>query len=93
MLNFTIRPLAETDLSEWLRLRSLLWDASSENDHKSEMLEIIEDLDSQYVVVCDLGEGRLAALFLLLGGVLYVRHAENIGRLARGEEMRIGEKR
>jgi aminoglycoside 6'-N-acetyltransferase I len=60
MLNYTIRPLAETDLSEWLRLRSLLWDASSENDHKSEMLEIIENLESQYVVVCDLGGGRLA---------------------------------
>ena len=40
-----------------------------------------------------MGEWRLGALFLLLGGVLYVRHAENIGRLARGEETRIGEKR
>ncbi len=39
------------------------------------------------------GEWRLAALFLLLGGLLYARHAENIGRLARGEETRIGEKR
>jgi glycerol-3-phosphate acyltransferase PlsY len=39
------------------------------------------------------GEWRLAALFLLLGAILYVRHAENIGRLARGEEARIGEKR
>ena len=35
---------------------------------------------------------RLAALFLLLGGLLYLRHAANIGRLARGEEARIGEK-
>jgi acyl phosphate:glycerol-3-phosphate acyltransferase len=40
-----------------------------------------------------MGEWRLAALFLLLGGLLYARHAENIGRLARGEETRIGEKR
>jgi glycerol-3-phosphate acyltransferase PlsY len=39
------------------------------------------------------GEWRLAALFVLLGGLLYIRHAENIGRLARGEETRIGEKR
>lgn len=38
-----------------------------------------------------MGEWRLAALFLLLGGLLYVRHAANIGRLARGEETRIGE--
>jgi glycerol-3-phosphate acyltransferase PlsY len=33
----------------------------------------------------------LAALFLLLTVLLYIRHAANIGRLARGEEARIGE--
>ncbi|MGD9502113.1 MAG: glycerol-3-phosphate 1-O-acyltransferase PlsY [Methyloceanibacter sp.] len=38
-----------------------------------------------------MGEWRLAALFLLLGALLYVRHAANIGRLMRGEETRIGE--
>lgn len=37
------------------------------------------------------GEWRLAALFLLLAALLYIRHAGNIGRLARGEEARIGE--
>jgi glycerol-3-phosphate acyltransferase PlsY len=45
------------------------------------------------LMLAAMGEWRLAALFLLLGGLLYVRHAENIGRLARGEETRIGEKR
>jgi glycerol-3-phosphate acyltransferase PlsY len=45
------------------------------------------------LMLAAMGEWRLAALFLLLGCVLYVRHAENIGRLARGEETRIGEKR
>lgn len=34
---------------------------------------------------------RLAGLFLLLTALLYIRHAANIGRLARGEETRIGE--
>jgi glycerol-3-phosphate acyltransferase PlsY len=38
-----------------------------------------------------MGAWRLAALFLLLGVLLYLRHAANIGRLARGEEARIGE--
>jgi glycerol-3-phosphate acyltransferase PlsY len=33
---------------------------------------------------------RLAALFLLLTVLLYIRHASNIARLARGEEARIG---
>jgi glycerol-3-phosphate acyltransferase PlsY len=34
---------------------------------------------------------ELAALFLLLTVLLYVRHASNIGRLVKGEEARIGE--
>ncbi len=38
-----------------------------------------------------IGEWRLAALFLLLAVLLYLRHAANIGRLAKGEEARIGE--
>jgi glycerol-3-phosphate acyltransferase PlsY len=38
-----------------------------------------------------MGEWRLAALFLLLAALLYMRHATNIGRLAKGEEARIGE--
>jgi aminoglycoside 6'-N-acetyltransferase I len=58
--DFTIRPLAESDLAEWLRLRHLLWDESSEDDHKAEMVDIIEHSDSQFVAVADLGSGRLA---------------------------------
>lgn len=57
---FTIRPLSESDLSDWLRLRLLLWDESSEDDHKAEMVDIIENSDSQFVAVADLGGGRLA---------------------------------
>ncbi len=37
------------------------------------------------------GQSRLAGLFLLLTVLLYIRHASNIERLARGEEARIGE--
>lgn len=36
------------------------------------------------------GQRELAALFLVLTVLLYWRHAANIGRLARGEEARIG---
>jgi len=39
------------------------------------------------------GQWRLAALALLLTLLLYMRHAGNIGRLARGEEARIGERK
>ena len=38
------------------------------------------------------GQWRLAGLFLLLTLLLYIRHAANIERLARGEEARIGER-
>ena len=37
------------------------------------------------------GQSRLAMLFLLLTVLLYIRHASNIDRLARGKESRIGE--
>jgi len=55
-----VRPIAERDLSEWLRLRQKLWDATSEEDHKAEMLDIIEHTDTQLVLVADSGDGRLA---------------------------------
>lgn len=57
---YTIRPLVETDLTEWLRLRKILWDGASEDDHREEMVDIIEHSDSQLVVVADRGDGRLA---------------------------------
>jgi aminoglycoside 6'-N-acetyltransferase I len=59
--NVTIRPLAEGDLEEWLRLRQRLWDQSGEDEHKSEMVGIIEHPDSQFVAVADSGDGRLVA--------------------------------
>ncbi len=55
-----IRQLEERDLAEWLRLRTLLWDQTSEDDHKVEMVDIIEHSDSQFVAVADAGAGRLA---------------------------------
>jgi glycerol-3-phosphate acyltransferase PlsY len=43
------------------------------------------------LVLALMGAWPLAALFLVLAVLLYLRHADNIGRLARGEETRIGE--
>ncbi|HBR58538.1 MAG TPA: aminoglycoside 6'-acetyltransferase [Blastocatellia bacterium] len=56
---FNVRLLGEQDLNEWLRLRKLLWDAASEDDHRSEMLDIIEHPESQVVLVAENGNGRL----------------------------------
>lgn len=58
--NCVIRSLEERDLAEWLRLRASLWDQTSEDAHKEEMVDIIEHPDSQFVGVADTGDGRLA---------------------------------
>jgi aminoglycoside 6'-N-acetyltransferase I len=60
-VEYTIRPLVESDLNEWLRLRRLLWDQAAEDDHREEMVDIFEHPDSQLVVVADRGDGDLAA--------------------------------
>src|SRR5437773_2775028 len=57
---FIVRPIAEKDLSEWFRLRRRLWDATSDEDHKAEMLDILDHTDTQLVLVADTGNGRLA---------------------------------
>ncbi len=58
-IQFNIRSLEEQDLNEWLRLRTLLWDEADEDDHRSEIVDIIEHSDSQFVAVADPGDGRL----------------------------------
>ena len=55
-----VRPITEEDLAEWFRLRSMLWDATGEDDHKAEMLDILDHTDTQLVIVADAGDGRLA---------------------------------
>ncbi len=57
--NWSIRALRESDLSEWLRLRKMLWDETPENDHRDEMVDIIEHPDTQCVIVADKGDGTL----------------------------------
>lgn len=57
---FILRPLEDDDLEEWFRLRRLLWDATTDEDHKSEMLEIFEHQDTQLVLVVQGPDGRLA---------------------------------
>ncbi len=56
---FRIRPIQENDLSEWFRMRKMLWDASSDDEHKDEMLGIFEHSDTQHVLVAELDTGQL----------------------------------
>jgi len=57
--NYAVRPVRESDLNEWFRLRKLLWDENDDGDHRSEMLDILEHPDSQLVLVADSGNGEL----------------------------------
>lgn len=57
--NYKIRELREKDISEWLRLRKLLWDGVSEAEHKSEMLDIYEHSETQLVLVAETAGNRL----------------------------------
>jgi aminoglycoside 6'-N-acetyltransferase I len=54
-----VRPLAETDIEEWFRLRQKLWDETSEEDHKAEMYEILNDEESQFVAVADIPQNGI----------------------------------
>src|SRR4051812_35177681 len=56
---FSVRPLRESDLNEWYRLRQMLWDATAEQDHKTEMLDIIENPESQLILVAEVDSGKL----------------------------------
>ncbi len=56
--NFNVRPLREDDLPEWFRLRRMLWDELTEEEHRDEMLDIYEHTDSQLVLVAET-DGRL----------------------------------
>ena len=55
----SVRPLRETDLNEWFRLRKALWDETEDEDHKLEMLDILDHPDTQLVLFADAGNGRL----------------------------------
>ena len=57
--NYRVRPITEDDVSEWLRLRKLLWDELTDAEHRDEILDIYEHTDSQLVLVAETDSGRL----------------------------------
>lgn len=81
-LNFNVRQLQEKDLSEWFRLRQLLWDELTEDEHQTEMLDIYEHSDSQLVMVAENGNGKLIG-FLEASIRPYVEdcHTDHVGYL------------
>ncbi|MBA2495152.1 MAG: GNAT family N-acetyltransferase [Acidobacteria bacterium] len=57
--NYRIRPLQEDDIAEWFILRKLLWEGSSDEEHKVEMLDIYEHTESQLILVAETENGKL----------------------------------
>jgi aminoglycoside 6'-N-acetyltransferase I len=80
--NFNVRRLRETDIGEWLRLRKMLWDGSSDEEHKAEMMDIYEHTETQLVLVAEVGGGRLGG-FLEASIRPFVEdcHSEQVGYL------------
>jgi len=58
-VELTIRPVEEKDFVQWLRLRKLLWDQLSEQEHREEMQGIYENPETQLVLVAELENGRI----------------------------------
>jgi aminoglycoside 6'-N-acetyltransferase I len=56
---FHVRPVHESDLNEWFRLRKLLWDENDDADHRTEMMDILSHPESQLVLVADAGDDHL----------------------------------
>ena len=82
MQNFIIRPIGEDDITEWFRLRKLLWDESSDEEHKAEMIDIYEHNDSQLVLVAQLDNGKFVG-FLEASIRPFVEdcHSDHVGYL------------
>ena len=57
--NFRVRPVTEKDIPSWFKLRKLLWDESSDEEHRAEMRDIFEHTETQLVLVVELSNGRL----------------------------------
>src|SRR3954447_2809924 len=56
---FRVRPMEDFDLNAWFELRKKLWDVTVEEDHKAEMLEILDNPDNELVLVAESPEGNL----------------------------------
>lgn len=80
--NFIVRPLQDNDINEWFRLRKLLWDATSDDEHKAEMMDIYEHTETQLVLVAETGDGKLCG-FLEASIRPFVEdcHSDHVGYL------------
>ena len=80
--NFRVRPILKKDIAEWFRLRKLLWEGSSDDEHKIEMRDIYEHTDTQFVIVAETEDSKLVG-FLEASIRPFVEdcHSDHVGYL------------
>lgn len=78
---YNIRRIEERDLGGWLRLRRLLWDELSEDEHKAEMLDIYEHTDTQLVLVAETDDRMVGFLEASIRPFVEDCQSENVGYL------------
>jgi aminoglycoside 6'-N-acetyltransferase I len=79
---FNVRQIQEKDVSDWFRLRKCLWDESSDEEHRAEMIDIFEHKETQLVLVAETNTGKLIG-FLEASIRPFVEdcHTEHVGYL------------
>ena len=80
--NYRVRPLQEKDINEWFRLRKQLWEGSTDEEHKAEMLDIYEHTETQFVLVAETENEKLVG-FLEASIRPFVEdcHSDHVGYL------------
>lgn len=80
--NYRVRVVAANDASEWFHLRKLLWDESSDDEHRMEMLDIYDHHETQLVLVAETDDGNLVG-FLEASIRPFVEdcHSDHVGYL------------
>jgi len=79
--NFIVRPVNESDLPEWLRLRRMLWDELTDEEHRDEMIDIYEHTDSQLVLVAETGARLVGFLEASIRPFVEDCHTDHVGYL------------
>ncbi len=76
-----VRPFRQTDLTDWFRMRKALWDATSDEDHHAELLDILDHADSQLVLVAERNGKLIGFLEASIRPFVEDCRTENVGYL------------
>jgi aminoglycoside 6'-N-acetyltransferase I len=79
--NVIVRTVQENDLPEWYRLRRMLWDELTEEEHRDEMFDIYEHTDSQLVLVAEKDGNLVGFLEASIRPFVEDCHTDHVGYL------------